>query len=349
MSTPTPTPSLTRFWLALERLPGPAAVAAEWRARAGADFDRAAAVLVPDAELAAAVPHPDGAGEPLAVVAHGPDEFAGVGTDGTRVPLPRADLVVYRADLGALARGTAAALGLDPDGAPVDGLSNTRRAGTWHLPPAPAVPAFFTVQLDAREYAAVVAALAARTAGPFLLCAPTTRHHRAGAQDRLDASGGAFVPLADAVRLTDAGSWEATDRGWALMDEFRSRVAPDPGGAVRFPTPPGARWSDVRIGFHDGHRVTVRIGAVHRTLNYTQMGFADGRSAEPDVQWELLRAFADRHGTLTWDGPAADRKNQKRKELLARALHAFFRIDGEPIVPTDCGTGWRTAFAVATK
>jgi hypothetical protein len=41
----------------------------------------------------------------------------------------------------------------------------------------------------------------------------------------------------------------------------------------------------------------------------------------------------------------ADRRNQKRRERLARSLRAFFRIEGDPLAA--CGNGWRTRFMIA--
>ena len=49
-------------------------------------------------------------------------------------------------------------------------------------------------------------------------------------------------------------------------------------------------------------------------------------------------------GLLTWRSAQADRRNQKRRENLARMLKGFFRIDGDPFVP--CGNGWRALFRV---
>jgi hypothetical protein len=117
---------------------------------------------------------------------------------------------------------------------------------------------------------------------------------------------------------------------------------------VFFPTPAGATWADLSIRFADGHSVTVRVGAAGGKYHHARMGMADGRNTRPTKQWELLQALARNHGVLTWKSPDAGRKNKKRRELLARDLKAFFRIDGEPIVATDDGKGWRTTFALAS-
>jgi len=116
---------------------------------------------------------------------------------------------------------------------------------------------------------------------------------------------------------------------------------------VFFPTPAGATWADLSIRFADGHSVTVRVGAAGGKYHHARMGMADGRNTRPTKQWELLQALARNHGVLTWKSPDAGHKNKQRRELFARDLKAFFRIDGEPIVATDDGKGWRTIFALS--
>lgn len=348
MSTRTTTP-LTRFWLALEQVPGAAAVGAEWRRRLGADFERTRALFPPDPELAASYPRLSAPGVPYRVVAHGPNDFVGVGDDGDTVPLSRADLVVYRLALAELVRRVAGAFGFDPDVRGVEGLGGTSHVGSFRPLAGFAFPVYLTVQLEPADYNGAAAGLLARTAGPFVLLAPTNRHHRGAAQALLDARGAAFVPLADAIRLGESGQWERTDAAHKWLGEFCARVLPaaEPIRAgVFFPTPPAARWADVRIRFLDGDRVAVAVGAVTRTLTYAQMGMADGRNARCTKRWELLRAFAAARGELTWRAGGSARKNQKRCQELANDLRAFFRIDGEPITLTEDRKGWRTAFVL---
>jgi hypothetical protein len=72
------------------------------------------------------------------------------------------------------------------------------------------------------------------------------------------------------------------------------------------------------------------------------MGMNDGRQERPKKQWHLLYAFAERDGQLDWGHPAASRRNQKQKELLAKSLIKAFGIKEHPIV--NEGSGWRTRF-----
>ena len=109
-----------------------------------------------------------------------------------------------------------------------------------------------------------------------------------------------------------------------------------------FATPAGATWEQVEIRFKDGHTVSVKALAEQGVFNYTQMGMANRKNAEPTVQWKLLKTFAAARGHLTWESPDADRKNQKRREVLSKDLRAFFQIEGDPI--TSDGGGWRVRF-----
>lgn len=117
-------------------------------------------------------------------------------------------------------------------------------------------------------------------------------------------------------------------------------------GSVNFPTPEGAKWEDVRINFRDGHTILIRVKGVSGTYNYTQMGMVRKNTASQTLQWELLRDFADGHGTLDWNSPRASRQNQKRKERLSKDLQRFFRIQGDPFTLTKDGRGWESRFVI---
>ena len=118
---------------------------------------------------------------------------------------------------------------------------------------------------------------------------------------------------------------------------------------AHFPTPPDATWEEVSIQFRDGHTVSAKVRDAKGVFNYTEMGMVDRKSGNPTVQWQLLRAFADGHGLLDWLSRGADRKNQKRREKLARNLRAFFRIEGDPFTVIEGGRGWQTRFAIGPE
>ncbi len=114
-----------------------------------------------------------------------------------------------------------------------------------------------------------------------------------------------------------------------------------------FPTPPDALWRDVSIRFKDGHTVSIKVTSAGGVFNYTQMGMANKKNGEPTKQWALLETFADGHGTLDWSSKKADRRNQKRRELLAADLRRFFRIEGDPFRLTEDGKGWQALFQIS--
>ena len=114
-----------------------------------------------------------------------------------------------------------------------------------------------------------------------------------------------------------------------------------------FPTSPDATWGDVSIKLKDRHTVSVRVKSATGVFHYAQMGMANKKNSEPTKQWELLEAFADEHGVLDWSSNKADRKNQKRREILATNLRDFFRIDGDPFRLTDDGKGWQALFLIS--
>jgi hypothetical protein len=73
---------------------------------------------------------------------------------------------------------------------------------------------------------------------------------------------------------------------------------------------------------------------------------ASKRNDQPTKQWELLQLFAEHDGELTWNSPAAERKNEHRRLALARQLRAFFGIGGDPFDRLPGGHGWRTRFTI---
>ncbi len=113
-------------------------------------------------------------------------------------------------------------------------------------------------------------------------------------------------------------------------------------GQLRFPTPPGSKWSEVKMRFLDNETVTVSCKGVQRKLRYDQLGFTDGRNGKPDTQWALLRVFANDGGAITWRSEGARQERRKQVQRLNDRLREFFLIEGAPIAHDDEIGGWRT-------
>ncbi|GIW90018.1 MAG: hypothetical protein KatS3mg109_0450 [Pirellulaceae bacterium] len=340
---------LQKLWQAIEAIPGAAAVQAEWQRRLGSDFKLVGSLLQPTDDFAACFPNlHDPAALPYTVVQHGPDDFVGVATDGgPNITLSKADLLIYRLDHRRLHVSVANALGFELSKASMGGTPFTSRIATYRPFAGFYIPVYLALPLESADLVHAVQGISSQCDEPFILLAPTARHLRPPCEALLKARRACFLALDEAITIGGPNKWKATPAARQRLEAFRDAVIPQAtkqDGTVFFPTPANVTWADVRIKFIDGHTVSIKVGTAAGTFVYAQMGMADGRHARPTKQWELLRALARGYGTLTWQSRAADRKNQKRRERLAQDLKKFFRIDGEPILPTDDGKGWRTVF-----
>jgi hypothetical protein len=329
-------------------MPGLAAVEAEWRHRIGDDFERIRDLLHPDPERAACFPRLDRTGSAYHVVEHADGEIVGIAPDDEdRIVLCASDLIVYRLLVPALLRKIAAVFQLHAIAEPVPGLDQVWQVGVDRSRAVAGNSVFFILATEPADYRFRVAALAASIAMPFLLVAPTNHFHRFESIRLLEARDASFLALADAIRFSSQG-WDQTDLARDGLAAFRKRHEPNRNTVAisGLSLPPGTGWCDVRIRFLDGESVTIFVGEVQKTVNYSEMGFNDGRNGKPNLQWKLLRAFAKDRGLLSWESPEADKRNQKRREHLARALKAYFGLPDDPIELTPDGQAWRTRFTL---
>ena len=131
--------------------------------------------------------------------------------------------------------------------------------------------------------------------------------------------------------------------------------------------PANAKWEDITIKFVDGHNVDIKCKNKTSRSDYKEMGFEDSKSRRPNKQWELLQRLAENNGEISWEKFATGKssclrkteqdfgyefdedkpqnkgfsiikapdKLKKTKQLLARTLKAFFKIDEDPFFPYD--------------
>ncbi|MEQ8789506.1 MAG: hypothetical protein RIC55_24645 [Pirellulaceae bacterium] len=339
-----------RLWQALEEVPGHSAVVADWRHRLGSEFDVASAFLRPADKYAHSYPDVNDPFSSYNVVRHGDEDIVGVHVNGGKsIALEPQDLLIYRVDQRKLAQSLSVAYGLSFEFSVVHGSPSTHRIGTYRPCAGYTFPVYFTIPLESSTLTQTVYAIRSIAGAAFLLLAPTSRQLRPEAETVMRDVGASFLPLSDAVVCDVQGRLIATPMAIDSLTIFRERHLPaleDSDGVVFFPTPSNARWGDLRIRFVDGHTVAVSVGEVSRTLHYAQMGMANKKNAKPTVRWDLLYSFAKGYGTLAWNHPDANRKNQKRRESLTRDLTRFFRIEGDPIAYDKDGKGWRTLFTI---
>jgi hypothetical protein len=343
-----------KLWQALEVVPGLAAVEAAWRAYLGTDYDSVRAFFRPSGKLASS--HscivPNGCGCEHEVIVHAPEDIVAVcrcESGCETFPLDRSDIVVYELDRALLDAAVAAAFGLVIEGGSKTDLHGTTRIGIYFPYAGFRFPAYLTIQLEPTELEEVVDGLLGRNDSPFILLAPTRDLCLSAVEDRLSRRRSTFVPLSENLAIVEKERFQLLRPLDDILSGFRSAVLPeikDDDGMVFFPTPPDATWRDVTIRFKDGLTVFVKAKSASGTFSYTQMGMANKKSANPTLQWKLLQSFAEESGVMTWKSPHADRKNQKRREVLGKNLQRFFRIESDPIALTENGKGWRVLFSL---
>lgn len=338
----------TGIWHAFEAIPGTAAVNIEWKALLGSDYETAKVFLRPNGKMAAS--HPcmvqRGCGCEHEVVVHDSEDIVAVcrcerGCE--TFSLQRSDIVVYELNRRALDASLAKVFGLFEETDSAIDLPGTTRIGVYSPYAGYRFPVYLTIQMEPDDFNRILDGLLSRNDNPFILLAPTRNHCTSMAEKRLAAKGSIFVPLSENV-----------SRQFQLLrsmdDIFANLPRPEENDArLFFPTPPDAIWENVSIRFKDGHTVSIKVKSVGGVFNYTQMGMANKKNGDPTLQWKLLETFAEERGTLDWSSDKADRKNQKRRELLAANLREFFRIEGDPFKMIKDGKGWQARFLISPE
>jgi len=339
---------LRRLWPSLEQIHGLSAAAMEWRQRLGDEWDVARGLLKPRGQRVASVscPSPGGDGCPRRVVVHDDGRVTAVCQDRPRtcdtLLLQPDDVIAHDVDIRKIAGLLAAALSLEPAFLLVTGQPRLWRVGRHEVAAGAGFPVFLTVQATPAAYDAVLATLCRAADEPFLVVAPTRGLIMPDTVALLAERKAQLLTLGDVLALDDHGRLAAirpADEALAdLRRHYFAATAPPP---IRFPTPPGSRWEEVSIRFVTQEQVHIRVRHAAAVYEFSQMAMEDRRSHRPDAQWSLLLAFAENQGQITWRDAAADRKNAKRRQLLARALQDFFGLEGDPFERVADGKGWR--------
>jgi hypothetical protein len=339
--------TLNRFFQSLEGRRGAAAVREEWRQLCGEELPALEKLLRPTGELSLAYPHDDPDYYYYRVVTHGPDDHVGVCDEtGKQVVLTTEQLIIHELDPILFYPGLADALGFTLAPAPIEGLYQVHRLGHYTPLAGYRFPVVLVIALRHEDLLQAIDYLTAAEDAPFLVLAPTRQLLKPAGEARLRRRKAGFLALDESVAV-DGGRLVPLPGAKEAVDAFLRQHLPAPekmADGTFFPTPAGTAWSNVRIHLTDGHTASITAGTARAIYTYAQMGMANRKNGNPSKQWELLREMANGQGILTWGSPGADRRNQKRRELLARCLMRFFRIEGDPIV--CCGNGWRTRFQI---
>jgi hypothetical protein len=153
-------------------------------------------------------------------------------------------------------------------------------------------------------------------------------------------------PQAPVVPQSSAAAQPPVDlQATASADAERRVLAP----SVPAPRYSGATdWQAIEIVFLSDHRVQIRInGKQTQPANYAELGFADGRSENPNKAWLTLRLLAENRGVIK-DGRSIGEpwtKVEKRIQEIRRALRELFGISTDPL-PFVEGAGYQAIFKI---
>lgn len=232
----------SRFWAALESVPGLCAVTAEWRSLLGEEYQAAARLLRPTGRSAEAYPctAPRACACAHEVIEHGPDDLASVCRCDPREcdarALTRADVLLYEVNRRQLSDAVAAALGVTPAHAAVPRLHETWSIGTYCPRPGDRFPVIMTFQTEPEDFEGVVEKLQARGEGPFTLVAPTRAPCQPACVEHLRRAKVHLISLAEELTLGADGALNPSRPGADLLAPFRATVLPAEVAGVR-------RWS----------------------------------------------------------------------------------------------------------
>jgi hypothetical protein len=104
-----------------------------------------------------------------------------------------------------------------------------------------------------------------------------------------------------------------------------------------FKIPAGTMWQNITIQFTNSDMVAIQVAGHSHQTGYADMGFVDGRTNKPTVQWGLLLVLAKNNGFLSASSSDARDKYKKHKQLLADKLKGYFSIEPDPFEPYKGG------------
>jgi len=137
--------------------------------------------------------------------------------------------------------------------------------------------------------------------------------------------------------------------GYEKLVELYQRKSASGQKSFLFPykIPAGTRWEDFMFAFIDDEIVVVKVKQHEVTLNFEDMGMADGRTGKPVIQWELLKLFAKNNGEILATSPEARDNYKKQKQILSQKLQEYFAIDFDPFRPYE--GAYKTKFRIFYK
>lgn len=219
---------MSRLWRSLEFLPGLAAVEAEWKALLDDDYTLVRkAFLVDSGKFASSYPCPHECGCTHQVVRYSDGSIVAVcrcePSSCDDIHLRAEDTAIFQFDMSKFGRAIRKALGFhtredDP------GIFNTFQIAAYT---DQSYPVFLTIQYERQSFKQVVAEIAAKIQGRFILLSPTADFSDSTCQSILAGTKSLMLPLETSLRMAQSGDFQIIGKREDLFAAFKiEQVAP---------------------------------------------------------------------------------------------------------------------------
>jgi hypothetical protein len=108
-----------------------------------------------------------------------------------------------------------------------------------------------------------------------------------------------------------------------------------------FKIPAGTTCENIIIQFKDNNFINIQVAGHSHPTGYADMGFIDGRTNKPNLQWTLLLLLAKRGGSISHSSGDASDNFKKHKQILSEKLQSYFGIEYDPFKPYTSRGGYK--------
>ncbi|OGV47609.1 MAG: hypothetical protein A2017_10025 [Lentisphaerae bacterium GWF2_44_16] len=247
-------------------------------------------------------------------------------------PLTEQDILIYTLYRHEFHKGICSAFNIEHRESEMEDCCMTWRLGDF-IPLAGMVfPTYISFPYDREELVETVKHLCLLHDKPFILMCPTREKLYLQAEQLLYSRKALYISLGEEIFFNQDGEINAHRKSEEIFAQLLETLPkPCKPETVFFPTPPDAKWEDLKLHFIDRQNIFVRIGNLQMRFDFRQMGMSNRKGTKPNAQWKLLLYFAENNAKLGWDAPGAGNARKCQKRDLCKTLKDFFRLEDLPI------------------
>lgn len=349
---------LTRFWAALDAIPGCAADGLSWREQLGDEWQSAARYLRPTGRMVGAVacPSPGGDGCPRTVVRLADERFRAVCGESPRrcddLDLASTDVAVLALDRARLVRDVSLALD-----APLDGTAAPRDPSLLHIgrhavAAGISCPVVLLVPGPDPAQAEEMLRGTALGAEPGVVVVPTMATLPPNAQARLRTAGHTIIALADVLGIGVTGRLQIIQPIEVILEAPRARLLrrlKQPEAPLVWALPADARWGELTFRLTSDQELQCSFRGASRTLSPEGLRMYHSRSQKPDKNWLMMQMLAHGRGEAPIHDRTAEGAIRKRAQLLGDALSDAFGMSASPIQWDNKEHCYRAEFVISDE